>query len=88
MRLKAQNFHLKRIKMSKYEAEFNGGPSHGDIIPLPKMETIYKVTKVYDSGLMTESAYWLAKVEGQRLFYDLQEERFIKHTSHLERDPR
>jgi hypothetical protein len=74
--------------MNKYKAEFNGGPSHGNVTSLPKAETIHKVTKVYDSGLMTESAYWLVKVEGQRLFYELQEERFIKHTSHLERNPR
>ncbi len=74
--------------MSKYEAEFNGGPSHGDIIPLPKVQSIYKVTKVYDSGLMTESSYWLVREEGQKLHYDLQEEVFVKYVNHLDRDPR
>lgn len=74
--------------MSKYEAEFNGGPSHGEILPLPSMESIYKVTKVYDSGLMTESSYWLVKTEGEKLFYDLQEEVFVKYVDYLKRDPR
>lgn len=74
--------------MSKYEAEFNGGPSHGEVIPLPKIQSIYKVTKVYDSGLTTESSYWLVKTEGEKLFYDLQEEIFVKYTTHLNRDPR
>ena len=74
--------------MSKYEAQFNGGPSHGDVIPLPKSQSTYKVTKVYDSGLMTESTYWLNKTEGERLFYDLQEEVFVKYVNYLKRDPR
>ena len=74
--------------MSKYEAEFNGGPSHGDVIPLPKPQSTYKITKVYDSGLMTESTYWLNKTEGERLFYDLQQEVFVKYTPHLERNSR
>ena len=74
--------------MSKYEAEFNGGPSHGEILPLPSMESIYKVTKVYDSGLMTESSYWLVKTDGEKLFDDLQEEVFVKYVDYLKRDPR
>lgn len=74
--------------MTKYEAEFNGGPSHGEILPLPQRQSTYKVTKVYDSGLMTESTYWLVKTEGERLFYDLQEEVFVKYSSHLKREPR
>jgi len=74
--------------MSKYEAEFNGGPSHGDVIPLPKSQSTYKVTKVYDSGLTTESTYWLTKAEDERLFYDLQQEVFVKYSNHLERDVR
>ncbi len=74
--------------MSKYEAEFNGGPSHGDVIPLPDVQSIYRVTKVYDSGLMTESSYWLVKTEDEKLFYDLQEEVFVKYVDYLKRDPR
>ena len=74
--------------MSKYEAKFNGGPSHGDIIPLPQMQSTYNVTKVYDSGLITESVYWLVRAEGEKLFYDLKEEKFKEYSTHLERDPR
>tara|TARA_R110000751_G_scaffold45385_2_gene103007 strand:- start:457 stop:681 length:225 start_codon:yes stop_codon:yes gene_type:complete len=74
--------------MSRYEAKFNGGPSHGDIITLPKIQSTYNVTKVYDSGLITESVYWLVRAEGEKLFYDLKEEKFKEYSTHLERDPR
>ena len=65
--------------MSKYEATFNGGPYHGEIIPLPKAELKYKVTKVYSSGLTTESTYLMQKAEGEKLFYNLEQEVFVKN---------
>ena len=66
--------------MSKYEATFNGGPYHGEIIPLPKAESTYKVTKVYDGGLTTEPTYKIHKAEDEKLFYDLEQEVFVKYT--------
>ena len=74
--------------MTRYEASFNGGPSHGDIIPLSKLQDTYTVTKVYDTGLCTESKYSLRKVENNVVMYDLIEERFLKYVNYLERDPR
>tara|TARA_R110002051_G_scaffold320096_1_gene404945 strand:+ start:669 stop:893 length:225 start_codon:yes stop_codon:yes gene_type:complete len=74
--------------MTKYVAHFNGGPAHGDVIPVPLVLEIYKVTKVYDTGLCTESKYSLRKVEDNVVMYDLIEERFLKYVNYLERDPR
>ena len=71
--------------MSKYEGEFNGGPLHGEVIPLPKAEQIYTLTKVYNSGLTTESTYKLDKQQDGILFYNLIEEKFSKFSKHLDR---
>lgn len=73
--MKAQNYHLKRNKM--YQAHFKGGPSHGDVTPMPKVQEVLTVTKVYDlSGFRTVSKYNLIDQKECDLYYVLDEERF------------
>jgi hypothetical protein len=72
--------------MNKYEGVFNGGPEHGQRYPFPKNQEIIEVTKVYESGLTTVSKYARRRVEGNVIYYDLMEEKFLKYASHLERN--
>jgi len=60
-----------------YKAHFKGGPSHGQITQMSKVEQIIYVTKVYDvSGFRTKSKYNLIDQKSEDLYYILDEERF------------
>lgn len=74
--------------MSKYIAKFNGGPLHGQDQRCPQASDVFHFSKVYDSGLTTQSKYLLKKADGNTLYYDIIEEKFVSFSNHLERNPR
>ena len=73
-----------------YKAQFKGGPSNGDVTPMPKVQEVLTVTKVYDvSGFRTKSKYKLVDQKEYDLFYILDEERFDGiNSTPFERKPR
>ena len=74
--------------MSKYIAKFNGGPLHGQEQPCPQAGDVFHFSKVYDSGLTTQSKYLLKKADENTLYYDIIEEKFVSFSNHLQRNPR
>jgi len=74
--------------MSKYTAKFNGGPLHGEEQSCPQASDVFHFSKVYDSGLITQSKYLLKKADDSTLYYDIIEEKFVSFSNHLQRNPR